>query len=61
MLVTTAVLLESGTEELQVIVQAFTLTKGSGAVQQCGKYSLFVGRRAVRVGIKMQVNLGGLP
>jgi hypothetical protein len=38
---------ESGCEKLQIIIQAFSVTKGSGPVHQCGKYSLFVGRMVV--------------
>jgi hypothetical protein len=38
---------ESVREELQLIIQAFVITQGSGPVHQRRKHSLFVGRVVV--------------
>jgi hypothetical protein len=54
LLVTTAVLLESGPEKLQLIMQAFLVIKGTGHVHQHEKYNLLV-RRAVVVVVVVEV------
>jgi hypothetical protein len=55
--VTVAVPLESFCEKLQLIMKTFMITQGSDPMYQRGKYSLFVGRVVVRVGMEIEVGV----
>jgi hypothetical protein len=50
------VLLENVPEELQLIMEAFMITQGSGSMHQRGKNSLFV--RTVVMGVGMETEVG---
>jgi hypothetical protein len=55
--VTITILTESVPEELQLMLQAFVITKFSCPVHQHGKHSLFVGRVMVVVGVGMEIEV----
>jgi hypothetical protein len=57
--VTVAVPIESVLEKLQLIIEAFVITQGSGPMYQRGKHSLFVGRVVVRVRMEIEVGVCG--
>lgn len=57
--VVAAVLPGSGSEKVQITMQAFLVTNGPGPVHQHGKYILFVGRVVVAVGIKVEDSVRG--
>jgi hypothetical protein len=57
LLVTVAVPLESVLKKVQLIMEAFVITQGSGPMYQRGKHSLFIGRVVVRVGMEIEVGV----